>query len=241
MFASLNICKSYDLSLGNNRYIPLKIHIKDIKDYSGRVEHREDKPVILENKLRVYKETPNFSFARIRQDIENKNALKEYFKFIDTEIKIFEGGELNFLEYYGLNKVEGLLYMLEEEDYHTIITTCNEIIEEIKNEFNEALDRFLFNGETKPKVPTKNKNIDAILSAITKYSNKPTSYLVSQLGVEYEANVFFEENIGKAISDWSFREVELQIRYLVEKNVVDGLFESYKSYQYEQAENNNKK
>ena len=48
--------------------------------------------------------------------------------------------------------------------------------------------------------------------------NKDIHYLIAQMGIEYNGAVYFDENIGKSISSWSFRETKLHLAYLTIKS-----------------------
>lgn len=238
MFASLDIIRCYDLEINDELTIPLKIHIKDIKDERGieKAFGSDEFEYYDENndKFKIIMNEPHSKYKVIREKILYLNNLKKYLRFIDTDIKIFDHGESNFYEYYNMDDVNELLQILSYNELKRITDKCDEMATNIIAEFFVNVKAFLNNDDICPTIDLDDKP-DKLLNEITKFANKPKGYLVSQLSVEFPANPIFEENYGKAISEWSFREIQLQIIYLSEKNKLDSLYERYKSKQYEDS------
>jgi hypothetical protein len=236
MFDSLDIIKTHDMTIGVYD-IPIKIHIKDIpsKDtsfplyYNNEVNIEGSDSILLTHKPSKY--------DRVRNDIAKIEVCKIYLKFIDTEIQLFNGK--NFLEFYGLDCVEDLLEELSSYELQKLIDICDEIMRNIINEFYDNMFEFLDKKEDIPKIHLDDKS-DSLFDEIVKYSSKGKGYLIAQIGIEFPANVFFQENVGKAISEWSFRELELQCAYMNEKNTIDGLMNKYQAKQHEDIDKKHK-
>ena len=237
MFASLDIIRSFDLVLGAID-VPIRVHIKDIREELGsdilfNSEHIEYEDENGEFKSFTIGEPSKYE--TIRKLNNDKESLRGYFKFIDKEVKIFDCGDKTFMEYYNIDSLEELFEILDRSDFQTIKDKCDEMIKYIIDEFYKNIKLFLNNDVKCPTINTKPNN-DVVLKQVTEYSNKPLGYLISQIGVEYPANIFFKENEGKAISEWSFREIQLQVLYISEKNRVDGLLEKWKAKKNEDSE-----
>lgn len=240
-FASLDISRTFDLKIGDIN-IPLLVHIRDIKENEGVAKTSKSEAIKYVDKkgshIELYEEEPS-EYETIREHLELKKSFKRYESFIDVDIPIFEFGTMAFLEYYQLDHLSELLEIFDRVDLQKLIDKCESMASEIMTEFFINIKDFLCNKEIAPTINIKSIN-DVNLRDIEKYANKPAGYLISQIGVEFPANVFFQENMGKAISEWSLRELQLQALYISEKNIVEGLFEKWKSKQNEENEKKNK-
>lgn len=240
-FERLDICKTYDLEIDDGIYLPLNVHIKDLVQPLINVEHIEEEPIVLdeENNIKVSNVSHN-NFKRIREQIQSYKSIRSYFKFIDTNIKLFENGQKSFMEYYDIDDLEELFERIDDNGFSKLIAICDRLIKKIIEEFYTELIDVFYNGEKEPNFQRTKEENDPMLSQLMNYSAKPKGYLLAQIGVEFPANVFFKENIGKSISEWSWREVEFQIQYIGAKNNLDNMMEKYKTYSMEKAEKDNK-
>ena len=241
-FASLDISRTYDLKIGDLN-IPLLIHIKDIRENEGSPKVFEEEVIkYVDDDGRHMEIHSNEStvYDVIRNHIKLKESFRNYARFIDVNIPLFNGGRECFLEYYELDSLDDLLEILSESDMQKLINKCDEIVVAIMEEFFINIKAFLTNGTSVPVIRLKASKFDADMDAISKYSDKPSGYLIAQIGVEFAMNIFFEENIGKAISQWSLRELQLQALYITEKNIMEGLTDKWKAKQHEDMESKNK-
>lgn len=192
--------------------IPIYVHIKDIKPYRKN-----------ELEIEVFESENLYAYKKL----EELDSLKRNFVFINTKDNLYpdENGNklrINFLDYYELDCIDDLLYK-EELDKEFFISLNNHI-EKIKQiVFNEYVRRLKIIFKTEKKEPNlklkkdfglKNK---ALEEEVKDYTSMDYNYIIAQLGIEHNPTVYFTENIGKAVIDWSSREFEYHMFYLTAK------------------------
>ena len=70
------------------------------------------------------------------------------------------------------------------------------------------------------------------------YTNEMTKY---QSGIEYSNVIIFPENLGKSLSEYSWRELEFKSLYISMKNKIEGFINSYQSWKMEQSTKDTKR
>lgn len=196
-FADLNI--RYKKHNFNN--IPIDVHIKDIQPKGCD-----------EIEIGVFQSDMDYEYVKLKEIEE----IKRNFKFINVKDKLYNNFSKNFLEYNNMEDIEELIYMGYDEGF---FNDLNNHIDEIKrivlNEYTRRLNIMFELNIEPPVINIKDRNIP---QQINEYMKKDINYLIGQMGIEYNGTIYFDENIGKGISDWSFRELKLHLAYLTIKN-----------------------
>ncbi len=219
---SFNFYHEKSVSIG--RYIvPLKVHIKDINEqHTKRISNRR------------YGETLDLTqdhFDKAYEEIEKDYKIQYYLKFINTEDVLFPNSR-TFLTHNYFNTIEDFLNIIGYTELQELINEIEEIMKDIISEFFDKAKVFLGGEKLMPSIYLK-EDKDALWDKIVEYINRPQGYLISQLAIEFSGNIIFSENIGKAISEWSFREIQLQLMYISEKHKIDSILEKYKAKKQE--------
>lgn len=200
--------------------LPLKIDIADIrfKEYNSKQfkAKRENNTLII-NKI----ESPylkQYEYAKFKLEI------LEYINYIDCESKLFDNGKHNLLEHLELkDKIQLLDYLIDvmEVPMSSFIEMKSEI-ELYKgiliSNFMDKLKEFM---DYNDNLPTWKPDMKGINPANYDTSFTQT-YIKTQSMIEYgNGLVFFKENIGKAFSEFSYREIQLRLMFLNRKSQVD--------------------
>lgn len=181
--------------------IPLYIHISKIK-----FETNSELPIS------IHKGVYEFQYTKLKEINNNK----WYLKFIDTESKIYNNFTENFLEYNNLENVYELLDIFDELDFNEYMEHLNIIINFMVEEYIFRLHNMLKIDMEVPKIRLKDKN--PMPENLKEYLTYTSGYIVSQMGLEFQPTIYFPENIGKSVIEWSFRELELHMAYLTIKS-----------------------
>lgn len=220
----------FTVELGNFD-IPIYVHIKDITiNYDRKFENG-----IIGN---PYLDKYGYMYDHL----EKINNLKKYFKFINTEDRIFyeRGKYKNFLEYNNLNHVDELLDCLSLRQINILAIEIQKAVSWTIDKFIKELYLSLNLEEEIPPSGVYNDpdKMPEDLSNFLKYS---LDYIEGQIGIEFTAYPIFSENFGKAMSDWSFREWEYRKAYITAKNKKESASEGYKANKMEETRRENKR
>jgi len=211
--------------------IPLKIHIKDINDsHITRIRNRRYGEVL---------DMSQNHFDKAYEELEKDAKIQYYLKFINTEDKLFKNN-LTFLTYNYLKNIDDILDKIDLKDFQVIVNSVDDIMKDMIVEFFDIAKSFLGADKIQPSISLEKTN-DVLWDKVMAYLDRPQGYLIAQLGIEFRGTPFFKENIDKAISDWSFRELQLHLMYISEKHKTDGTLEKYKAKKQEDAMKENKK
>ena len=232
---SLNIAIESYFVLNDNLTIPLYIDIADINDYEYNTEtYKVD---ILRQNVRLDITENPFESQIIKYKIQE--ILNYYFKFIDTR-KLFENSTLNFfayLEKYNIDKYD----IFDEAEFQRFRNEVTFYINRVKNKFLDTAKELLeYDREFPEQYKPKENDMPQDVKDNIVY---PIGMTMIQGDIEYPSNIIFPENIGKSVSEHSFREVQLKAMYLHMKNKIEGFLNSYQSWKMEKDRptDNNKK
>ena len=232
---SLNIAIESYFVLNDNLTIPLYIDIADINDYEYNTEtYKVD---ILRQNVRLDITENPFESQIIKYKIQE--ILNYYFKFIDTR-KLFENSTLNFfayLEKYNIDKYD----IFDEAEFQRFRNEVTFYINRVKNKFLDTAKELLeYDREFPEQYKPKENDMPQDVKDNIVY---PIGMTMIQGDIEYPSNIIFPENIGKSVSEHSFREVQLKAMYLHMKNKIEGFLNSYQSWKMEKdrPKDNNKK
>lgn len=143
------------------------------------------------------------------------------FHHINITDKLFDGFTKNFLEYYELNNLHELLEYLDESDIMEFNLHFKKINTFLMNTFRNRLYNMLKLDEKEPEIPYKDKHKKPKdLEDFLRYTE---GYIIAQSIIEYSPQPFFDENIGKGVNEYSWRELEFRLAYLTMKNKCESL------------------
>jgi hypothetical protein len=203
--------------INENICLPLRIDIADIKVYSNSYKFlkckKEDNKIIIDKRDNPFKD--DYEYYLLKQEI------RKFLIHIDIKSKLFDNQ--NLLEYLKVKDLDELIdYLLEylEVPIQTISNLKNELefyIDILKGNFIDKVQKYLEINknpkEFKPDLKGVNpKDFDTHFTQ---------SYIKLQSMIEYHNSTpLFSENIGKAYSDWSWREIQTRLMFLTRKNQV---------------------
>nr|DAX66622.1 MAG TPA: hypothetical protein [Bacteriophage sp.] len=212
IFNKLEIIRRGEFKLDGDITLPFLFHIKDIKDTSV-------------NETKLSKE-----YKQLLEYKKLKNLLDDILNFIDLDLFLIDKSdiaEITDVEFiqddlvydkyrvkdiYELNKLIVKLELTEIELYDLreyIVDEQNKLI----TEFLDILHKEMENG----------KNTEHLSEA----------FMSIQVCSEFGNGVIFKENMGKCMSEFSFREIETKRAYLSRKYEVEKI-------QYENLKKENK-
>ena len=212
IFNKLEVIRRGEFKLDGDITLPFLFHIKDIKDTSV-------------NETKLSKE-----YKQLLEYKKLKNLLDDILNFIDLDLflidksDILEFTDIEFIkddliydkyrvkDIYELNKLIAKLELTEVELYDLreyIVDEQNKLI----TEFLDILHKEMENG----------KNTEHLSEA----------FMSIQVCSEFGNGVIFKENMGKCMSEFSFREIETKRAYLSRKYEVEKI-------QYENLKKENK-
>jgi len=192
--------------------IPIKIHI-------GQIDSKIKEE--LEIGLIGKEDEMSTEFERIKE----LDRAKRNFKYINIEDKLYNNFTQTFMEYHNIKYIDELLDALDSIDIYEFNKHIDEAINLMIKEFRDRLYNMLKLDEDEPKIAYKPKN--EMPQDLKEYLNYTLGYIISQMGIEYNPTIFFDENIGRAIESWSLRETELHLSFLTMKNRTENLVEKW--------------
>jgi len=217
----------FSFEVNNEEYnIPLLIHIKDIDDY--REEIIPYKIDILRKDFRINKLENPFHDELLEYNI--LESMDYYLKFIDNR-KIFkneDGKRVSFLETLNCDIKD----VIDESIFMALRDEILYYVNYVKIKFIEKCKELLEYQRNFPKqyTPKDNKLPEDVKENI----RYPLGMTMMQGDIEYPSNVIFEENIGKCVTRYSWRETQLKAMYLHMKNSIEGFLNTYQSWKMEQ-------
>lgn len=212
IFNKLEVIRRGEFKLDGDITLPFLFHIKDIKDTSV-------------NETKLSKE-----YKQLLEYKKLKNLLDDISNFIDLDLFLIDKSDISeFMDIefikddliydkyrvkdiYELNKLITKLELTEVELYDLreyIVDEQNKLI----TEFLDILHKEMENGK--------------------KTEHLSEAFMSIQVCSEFGNGVIFKENIGKCMSEFSFREIETKRAYLSRKYEVEKI-------QYENLRKENK-
>lgn len=206
------------LTLSNIK-IPISIHIKDIS-----LRHTQTLDILEDD----------YDINRA-EEIE---LIKSKLNFINCNLKCFNSFEETFLEFYGLDKIEDILYFLDERDMVKYSIHISEIINLMIGTYRERLYSSLKLDEESPVIHYKDD--DNKPKNLKEYLKFTDTYILAQSFIEFTGTPFFSENIGKGVDEYSWREIEFRMAYLTMKNKCESLEHKWQMFKMEERQKNGK-
>jgi len=190
-------------------HIPFKIHIKDIS-------FKEDER--LELGLLGKDNDPFFQEFQTRDEM---NYYRKFFKYINTEDKLYSMGMKNFYEFNEMKSLDELFHILDNQDFRAIAIRIIPFEAFMVDVYRERLYDALKIEAKEPDIKYTPKNQKP--EDVREFLKQSQEYIITQVFKEYNPTIFFDENIGKAVYDFSYRELELHNAYITRKTMTDNV------------------
>lgn len=233
----------------NDLIFPIKIHIKDIVDDEDDEEYY--KVNFIENKddFKYSINTDDEYFKEEYEATKLKKKLLKIHKFIDFEMINYDNKNiaysLKLIHGYDISNFEEFVDFIyttpgffSPDDITKSIFEINFYIGRIKNKFIDVAKNKFDWDRNFPNLKLKSDGM------IDEYHKKFMVYPELMTGLqpvsEYPMNVWFEENIGKAFNQWSWREKELKKIYITMKSKIENFSERAIHFNREKDEQNHK-
>lgn len=214
----------------NDIDIPIYIHIRDIKPFDS--EHVNNfKLDIIQDDMRV--DETDSPFEGYYKKHKQEKKIRYYLQFIDNR-PIFDGK--TWLQHMlSDNYSDDILLSMDKlgMSYSMYIRLVNEInayIQNIQAKCLEVIKDVIDYNREFPNITLKK---ESGLKQYQEYLSYSQAMSVLQSNMEYTNSTLFEENIGKAFFDYSFREIYLKVMYISMKNKIEGFTNKAQSKQME--------
>lgn len=217
----LPICISIDKIMDDYFY-----EIPDYETVKRSILQVEGKDVLIEDHV-----DSDFFYGKFRDILRISKVLKIIYSFIDNEnLKIAGITPLIFSEEEFISIVMSSSGVDQKEILNVFYIILS-FISDIKNEFREKAIKMVELLKEFPEIP-KGKDDDKykIPKQFLEFVQYPQSMVSMKACLEYNGDVYFHENIGKAFEDYSWREKELRKIYDTNKSKIDGFTESVKGF-----------
>ena len=202
----LSLCETFTVKV--NKYLfPISVNIKNIYTYND-----ESLEIGL---LGDYNDELAYEYKMIKK----RKYYKRYLKHINVEDELYNNLTKNFLQYHNLKNIEDIFSVLDESDVDYLISEIVIMESLVVSEFRRRLWKELKIDKKKPHIRYKPKNVKP--PNISEYTSYTQGYIFTQTFKEFNPTIFFEENIGKSVNEWSLREIELHQCYITQKYRVD--------------------
>lgn len=216
--------------------IPLLIDIKNIlSDYSKSQSIQINIDITNEEKLYHDTATPFLKQKNLTYYIE---LIKIIYQNIDKTL--YENNEQTFMESLGICNEEDFIYLILSSDtlntYEQIVNLLQKIYyyqEIIKNLFIEYLIEYFKLDEDYPTISLKENKMSMLIKTYEKFLDYNKNILDAQISMDYNNSILFEENYGKSMFSWSWREWEYKRLYITSKTKKEGFMKSLESKAYE--------
>jgi len=211
--------------------IPLKVHVNKIKN-AEKYQLPDFDVVKIDTENNVVDKTNIFFYGKFQKLFHYKKMAEEIYEFIDYE-------NMNFVDYllwFPRDKENFVDFILNSEmctvfELHNIYHEIIVLIKMVKEQFLKKLFDLVEIEKKYPEIKlVKNEFTDT--KTYKKY--KDDMYMNTNMSVlncflEHNGEIFFEENIGKAANEYSWREYELRKIYKQKKQLFENFNESVKN------------
>ena len=227
----------------NDLFFPLKIDISNIYDnaFPEIIEYKVDFISNTNNELKYEVDLTDFPY---KKQVEMYNLQQKiYFihSYIDFSLINEDNSDISelFKTKYDLdikNKKDFFTYItnnpnISENDIARIIYEINFLIIKCKNIFIQRAIQYLEFDKVLPPIILDKKS--QFVESNKEYMEYSIGLMELQQVSEYPMSVWFEENIGKAYNQWSWREKQLKKMYITSKVKLENFKELVKAKQFE--------
>lgn len=231
-----NITRYSSIEIGSLR-LPICISIdKIMDDYFYEIPEYETTKrdiIALEGKDVLIEDQVNsdFFYGKFKDILRISKVLKIIYSFIDNEsLKIANINALIFSESEFISTIINTSGVTQKDILNTFYIILS-FIKDIKNEFRENAIKLLELLKEFPEIP-KGQDDDKykIPKQYLEFLQYSQSMVSMKTCMDYNGDVYFHENVGKAFEDYSWREKELRKIYDTNKSKIDGFTEAVKGF-----------
>lgn len=231
-FDRLNLRIRTTVTLGQ---LPLPIIVK-IEDIKHTNETIIDYKISFDGENVVYDNTMDF-FNSTKMLLFVKKQVRKLWNCLDLEL-CDNRTIVGILDINNYEDFEELCLHTEFctlDEIHNIVNEITFYEEKMKKMFaNSCIELFELEREF-PKINLSDDKMSAFIGRYSEYFGYTDSMFSLQLVSEFPMNTWFQENVGKAFMDWSWRELEAKRLYLAMKNTTENFRETVKAKAMEET------
>lgn len=227
----------------NDLFFPIIVNISNIYDnqFPEIMEYKVDFISNKNGELKYNIDKTDFPYKEQVEISELRNKIYYIHSFIDFSlINVYNEhlGDLTkkVLDLNISNKEDFFIYIMQNDNIHEdditrIMYEINFLIEKCKNIFVERAIKYLDFDRVLPGITLDKKS--QLVDQYKDYMEYPIGLMELQQVSEYPMSIWFEENIGKAYNEWSWREKQLKKMYITAKVRIENFRELVKAKQFE--------
>lgn len=227
----------------NDLFFPIIVNISNIYDnqFPEIMEYKVDFISNKNGELKYNIDKTDFPYKEQVEISELRNKIYYIHSFIDFSlINVYNEhlGDLTkkVLDLNISNKEDFFIYIMQNDNIHEdditrIMYEINFLIVKCKNIFVERAIKYLDFDRVLPGITLDKKS--QLVDQYKDYMEYPIGLMELQQVSEYPMSIWFEENIGKAYNEWSWREKQLKKMYITAKVRIENFRELVKAKQFE--------
>ena len=227
----------------NDLFFPIIVNISNIYDnqFPEIMEYKVDFISNKNGELKYNIDKTDFPYKEQVEISELRNKIYYIHSFIDFSlINVYNEhlGDLTkkVLDLNIYNKEDFFIYVMQNDNIHEdditrIMYEINFLIVKCKNIFVERAIKYLDFDRVLPGITLDKKS--QLVDQYKDYMEYPIGLMELQQVSEYPMSIWFEENIGKAYNEWSWREKQLKKMYITAKVRIENFRELVKAKQFE--------
>lgn len=227
----------------NDLFFPIIVNISNIYDnqFPEIMEYKVDFISNKNGELKYNIDKTDFPYKEQVEISELRNKIYYIHSFIDFSlINVYNEhlGDLTkkVLDLNISNKEDFFIYIMQNDNIHEdditrIMYEINFLIVKCKNIFVERAIKYLDFDKVLPGITLDKKS--QLVDQYKDYMEYPIGLMELQQVSEYPMSIWFEENIGKAYNEWSWREKQLKKMYITAKVRIENFRELVKAKQFE--------
>ena len=227
----------------NDLFFPIIVNISNIYDnqFPEIMEYKVDFISNKNGELKYNIDKTDFPYKEQVEISELRNKIYYIHSFIDFSlINVYNEhlGDLTkkVLDLNISNKEDFFIYIMQNDNIHEdditrIMYEINFLIVKCKNIFVERAIKYLDFDRVLPGIILDKKS--QLVDQYKDYMEYPIGLMELQQVSEYPMSIWFEENIGKAYNEWSWREKQLKKMYITAKVRIENFRELVKAKQFE--------
>ena len=227
----------------NDLFFPIIVSISNIYDnqFPEIMEYKVDFISNKNGELKYNIDKTDFPYKEQVEISELRNKIYYIHSFIDFSlINVYNEhlGDLTkkVLDLNISNKEDFFIYIMQNDNIHEddiirIMYEINFLIVKCKNIFVERAIKYLDFDRVLPGITLDKKS--QLVDQYKDYMEYPIGLMELQQVSEYPMSIWFEENIGKAYNEWSWREKQLKKMYITAKVRIENFRELVKAKQFE--------
>ena len=231
---SFNIAIRSQITIAKMK-LPIIIDIARIKNFQEKEFIYYD--IDLNNKKNTDIEyVVTYDSSPFKRYYDNSNIellAKRLYKYLDVDIKSESGKSI--ISLYGILSEDDFIFFIKNMkatyaiDIDNALTKISLLESKVQNMFLERIIELFEVTKEYPKIELSKDSTSKIEEDHRRFMMYGAGMLEFQSISEYPMGVWFNENIGKAYTEWSWREIQAKQLYLTSKNRTEEFIELVKS------------